>query len=151
MIHTYTGRNMDKNVLTKNDIKLLSQNPSVENKGNTARKVTVYYNGGKITEKGLRLAEDIFRIMVEDIEIKVREILSDSLKNCKEIPRDIAFKLINDKTSVAVPFIKHYANLTKEDLISILEMQNIDKQKAVAERQNLSEDISQYIVDKCPE
>ena len=77
---------MDKNVLTKNDIKLLSQNPSVENKGNTARKVTVYYNGGKITEKGLRLAEDIFRIMVEDIEIKVREILSDSLKNCKEIP-----------------------------------------------------------------
>ena len=79
---------MDKNVLTANDIKLLSQNPSVENKGNTARKVTAYYDGGRITERGLKLAEDIFRIMVEDIEVKVREILSDSLKNCKSIPRD---------------------------------------------------------------
>ena len=142
---------MDKNVLTANDIKLLSQNPSVENKGSTARKVTAYYDGGLITERGLKLAEDIFRIMVEDIEVKVREILSDSLKNCKSIPRDVAFRLINDQASVAVPFIKHYANLTREDLISILEMQNIDKQKAVAQRQNLSEDISQYIVDKCPE
>ena len=110
---------MDKNVLTSNDIKLLSQNLSVENKGNTARKVTAYYEGGQITEKGLKLAEDIFRIMVEDIEVKVREILSDSLKNCKSIPRDIAFKLINDQASVAVPFIKHYANLTREDLMSI--------------------------------
>ena len=151
MINQHIGCAMDKNVLTINDIKLLSQNPSVENKSNTVRKVTAYYDGNQITERGLRLAEDIFRIMVEDIEIKVREILSDSLKNCKNIPRDIAYKLINDKNSVAVPFIKHYANLTKEDLISILEMQNIDKQKAVAERPNLSEDISQYIVDKCPE
>ena len=142
---------MDKNVLTANDIKLLSQNPSVENKGSTARKVTAYYDGGLITERGLKLAEDIFRIMVEDIEVKVREILSDSLKNCKSIPRDVAFRLINDQASVAVPFIKHYANLTREELISILEMQNIYKQKAVAQRQNLSEDISQYIVDKCPE
>ena len=52
---------MDKNVLTANDIKLLSQNPSVENKGSTARKVTAYYDGGLITERGLKLAEDIFR------------------------------------------------------------------------------------------
>lgn len=79
---------MDKNVLTANDIKLLSQNPSVENKGSTARKVTAYYDGGLITERGLKLAEDIFRIMVEDIEVKVREILSDSLKKLqKHSPR----------------------------------------------------------------
>lgn len=142
---------MDNMLLTKDDIKILSQNRSVENKANTARKVTAYYNGNQITEKGLKLAEDIFRIMVEDVQVKVREILSDSLKNCKSIPRDIAFKLINDKESVAVPFIKYYANLTKEDMINILEMQSIDKQKAVAQRKNLSEDISQYIVDKCPE
>ncbi len=142
---------MDSALLTKNDIKILSQNRSVENKSNTVRKITAYYNGDKITERGLKLAEDIFRLMVEDVEVKVREILSDSLKNCKNIPHDIAAKLINDQNSVAVPFIKYYANLTREDLISILEMPNIDKQKAVAQRQNLSEDISQYIVDKCPE
>lgn len=142
---------MDKNRLTKEDVKNLSQNPSVENKAVTVQKITAYYSGSKITERGLRLAEDIFRIMVEDVEIKVREILSESLKNCKNIPKDIAYKLINDKNSVAIPFIKYYANLTKEDLINILEAQNIDKQKAVAQRKNLSEDISQYIAEKCPE
>lgn len=142
---------MDKNLLTKEDIKNLSQNPSVEMKSITARKVSSYYNGSQITERGLRLAEDIFRIMVEDVEIKVREILSESLKNCKKIPKDIAYKLINDKNSVAIPFIKYYTNLTKEDLMAILEVQNIDKQKAVAQRKNLSEDISQYIAEKCPE
>lgn len=142
---------MDKNLLTTEDIKNLSQNPSVEMKSITAKKVTSYYNGTQITERGLRLAEDIFRIMVEDVEVKVREILSESLKNCKNIPKDIAYKLIRDKNSVAIPFIKYYTNLTKEDLMAILEAQNIDKQKAVAQRKNLSEDISQYIAEKCPE
>ena len=125
---------MDKSKLPLEDVKNISQNPTVENKTDTVLKVTAYYNGSKITEKGLRLAEDIFRIMVEDVAVKVREILSESLKNCKNIPKDIANKLINDKNSVAIPFIKNYTNLTKEDLISILEAQNIDKQKAVAQR-----------------
>ena len=137
--------------LTKQDILALAKAPTIENKGLTIQKVSSYYNGDNISERGLKLAEDIFRIMVEDIEVKVREILSESLKNCKNIPQDITYKLIHDKNSVAIPFIKYYENLTKEDLISILDAQNINKQKAVAERKNLSEDISQYIVDKCPE
>ena len=67
--------------------------------------------------------------MVADVQVKVREVLSESLKNCKTLPRDIILKLINDQDSVAVPFIKYYANLTNEDLISILEAQSISKQK----------------------
>lgn len=142
---------MNKLELSKQDIERLSQDLSVENKTLTAQKISTYYNGKDISERGRKLAEDIFRIMVEDIQIKVREILSESLKNCKSLPRDIVLKLINDQESVAVPFIKYYDDLTDEDLISILEAQNINKQKAVALRKGLSEDISQYIVDKCPE
>lgn len=142
---------MSKIALNKQDVEKLAKDPSAENKALTAQKVTSYYNDGNITEKGLKLAEDIFRIMVEDVEIKVREVLSESLKNSKSVPRDITLKLIQDKDSVAVPFIKYYANLTKEDMISILEAQNLNKQKAVAQRKNLSEDISQFIAEKCPE
>lgn len=137
--------------LTKQDIDRLSRDLSVENKSVTAQKVSAYYNGTDISERGRKLAEDIFRLMVADVQVKVREVLSESLKNCKTLPRDIILKLINDQDSVAIPFIKYYANLTNEDLISILEAQSISKQKAVAQRKNLSEDISQYIVDKCPE
>ncbi len=142
---------MSKLELSKKDIERLSQDLSVENKALTAQKVSAYYDGKDISEKGRKLAEDIFRIMVEDVQIKVREVLSESLKNCKSIPRDIVLKLINDQDSVAIPFIKYYDNLTDEDLINIIEAQSINKQKAVALRKGLSADVSQYIVDKCSE
>ena len=142
---------MNKLELSQKDVETLSHDLSVENKALTAQKVSAYYDGKDISEKGRKLAEDIFRIMVEDVQVKVREVLSESLKNCKSIPRDIVLKLINDQESVAVPFIKYYDNLTDEDLITIIEAQNVSKQKAVALRKGLSADVSQYIVDKCSE
>lgn len=142
---------MNKLGLSKKDVEKLSHDLSVENKALTAQKISAYYDGKDISERGRKLAEDIFRIMVEDVQLKVREVLSESLKNCKSIPRDIVLKLINDQDSVAVPFIKYYDNLTDEDLINIIEAQNVSKQKAVALRKGLSADVSQYIVDKCSE
>ncbi len=142
---------MNKLGLSKKDVEKLSHDLSVENKALTAQKISAYYDGKDISERGRKLAEDIFRIMVEDVQLKVREVLSESLKNCKSIPRDIVLKLINDQDSVAVPFIKYYDNLTDEDLINIIEAQNVSKQKAVALRKGLSADVSQYIVDKCAE
>ena len=142
---------MNKLELSQKDVETLSHDLSVENKALTAQKVSAYYDGKDISEKGRKLAEDIFRIMVEDVQVKVREVLSESLKNCKSIPRDIVLKLINDQESVAVPFIKYYDNLTDEDLITIIGAQNVSKQKAVALRKGLSADVSQYIVDKCSE
>lgn len=139
------------NTLTSADVVKLSQDYSTENKIITVQKISTYYNGNTLTDQGLRLAEDIFRILVKDIEIKVREILSDSLKKARNIPKDIVESIINDHDSVAIPFIKYYESFSKEDLLQILEYQSINKQKAVAERQNLSEDISQFIVERCPE
>lgn len=86
------------------DVNRLSHDLSVENKAAAAQKISAYYDGTDISERGRKLAEDIFRIMVEDVQVKVREVLSESLKNCKSIPRDITVKLINDQDSVAVPF-----------------------------------------------
>ena len=116
---------MNKLELSKQDVERLSHDLSVENKALTAQKISAYYDGKDISERGRKLAEDIFRIMVEDVQIKVREVLSESLKNCKSIPRDIVLKLINDQDSVAVPFIKYYDNLTDEDLITILEISSL--------------------------
>ena len=138
-------------MLTRDDISKLSKNPSAENKAAATKKIGAFYNTPSISEHSRFLAEDIFRILVKDVEVKVREALSDSLKNCHNIPEDIVKKLINDTESVSLPFIRYYSDLTQEDIISILDAQNINKQKAVALRKNLSYDISQYIAEKCPE
>ncbi len=142
---------MDKNQLTSQDVKNLSKNLQTENKSVVAQKVSAYYNGRTVTPKGLRLAEDIFRIMVRDVEAKVRQVLAESLKNTHNLPEDIVQSVIKDTDAVAVPFIKYYADLNAEDLIKILDIPSINKQKAVAQRLNLPNEISEYIVERCPE
>ena len=137
--------------LNREDVLKLAENHSAEMRSKTAQKVSQFYNSPNLSPKEIKLAEEIFRIMVEDVEDKVREILSESLKNSKDIPKDIVNKLISDKDSVAIPFIKYYRNLTKEDLYNIIDAHNLEKQKAVAGRKNISEDVSDYIVDKCNE
>lgn len=142
---------MNRAPLNRQDIERLSATPGVEAKSIVAQKVSAYYNGSVVTPKGMKLAEDIFRIMVRDVELKVRQVLAESLKHCHNLPHDIVSSVIQDSDSVAVPFIKYYSNLSNDDLLKILSVTGINKQKAVAERLNLPHEISQYIVDKCPE
>lgn len=137
--------------LSNEDVEKLSQNRSTENKILTVQKLSSLYSMPNISIRERKLAEDIFHLMVQDVEIKVRQILSECLKKSKDIPQDLVLKLINDENSVSVPFIKYYEGLTNNELIGILNAQNIDKQKAVAQRRNLSNEISAYIVDRCPE
>lgn len=137
--------------LSREDVVKLSASRSAENKITTVQKLSSLYSSPNISLRERKLAEDIFRIMVEDVEIKVRQILSECLKNSKNIPQDLVIKLINDEDCVSIPFIKYYEGLTDNELIEILNARNIDKQKAVAQRRNLSNEISAYIVDKCPE
>ena len=138
-------------VLTEKDIISLSKNPTATAKAEAVKKITVYYNGKELTPRGRKLAEDIFRLMVHDVETKVREALSTSLKDSHNVPKDVISKIINDKENISIPFIKYYENLDNEDLINIIEAQNIEKQKAVAQRRNLNEDVSDYIANKCNE
>lgn len=135
--------------LSQDDVAKLAQSPSAENKIETVNKLSVLYNQPDISLTERKLAEDIFRLMVVDVEIKVRQILSECLKNSKDIPHDLVQKLINDENSVSIPFIKYYEGLSDRDLLGIINAQNVDKQKAVAQRRNLSGDVSDYIVNKC--
>lgn len=142
---------MDKPHLTSQDVKNLSSKPQLDTKAVVAQKVSAYYNGATVTPKGMKLAEDIFRIMVRDVEVKLRQVLAESLKNCHNLPDDIVSSVIRDTDTVAIPFIKYYADLNNDDLIKILNIPSVNKQKAVAQRLNLPNEISAYIIEKCPE
>lgn len=138
--------------LTQEDVKALSKGQSVENKSSTIKKVAHYYTSqGELSKKGMQLAEDIFRIMLRDVEVKVRSVLSESIQNSSNLPKDIVQQIISDCETVSIPFITFYKDLSNEDLISILETQNVNKQNAVANRDNLPEEISHAITEICPE
>lgn len=141
---------MSELILSKKDVLSLSQDLSVTAKTETIKKIGMYYNdtdGLSLVER--QIAEEIFRIMVEDVEVKVREALVDSIKDSGSIPEDVILAIVNDENSVSIPFIREYKNLNDTDLVSILKSQNIDKQKAVAMRKRLSSSVSHYIASEC--
>lgn len=138
--------------LTNKDIEALRKGQSFENKSSTIRKVSHYYtNNENKSLTGKQLAEDIFRIMIRDIEVKIRSILADSLKNSRNLPKDIVHTIISDVEAVSTSFIRYYHDLSDLDLIGIIESNNIKKQKAVASRYNLSKEVSHFICEWCSE
>ena len=140
---------MDEDNLNNQDVINLAENPSIDNKSLIAEKITALYNSPHITPILAKLSEDIFRIMIKDTEIKVRQALASCLKNCSYLPLDIIENILNDNDSVAIPFIQYYEALTDDDLIKIINSQNPNRQKAISLRHNISYNLSDYIVNNC--
>lgn len=142
---------MNEETLNRHDVAILAKKTNVETKSTIASKVASYYQTSKISPQEAKIAEDIFRIMVRDTEVIVREVLSESLKKCTHLPQDIIESIISDCDSVALPFIQYYKSLSNDDLIKILNTPSIERQKAVSKRHNLSNEVSNYIAEKCSE
>jgi len=134
-------------VLSQADVMALLEDSSGTKRAETARKIAIEFNQAKLTEIQRRLAEDIFRLMVKDAEIRVREALSSNLKSNPLVPRDVAVSMAQDVTSVALPVLQYSEVLTDEDLVAIIRSQDTEKQVAIASRASVSEAVSDAIVD----
>jgi len=135
------------NHLSQADVAKLLTDPSSENRVETARKVSAQFTDATMGPKERALIEDIFKVMVKDVEVRVREALSDSLKDNPDIPREIALSLANDVSEVALPIIEFSEVLSDEDLIEIVSSKGEDHQMAVARRDNVSERVSEALVE----
>ena len=133
--------------LTAADVTRLIDDPSAENRTDTAEKVASQFHDGALTDAERQIAADIFRTMVEDAEVRVREALSTNLKQCADLPRDIARSLAADVVSVAVPMLQFSEVLTDDDLIEIVAEDNTETQKAIARRETVSEGVADALVD----
>jgi hypothetical protein len=66
--------------LTMDDVKQLKTDPSPAVRAGTAAKLAQHFNAIPFAPAELALAEQIFRIMVRDAEVRVREALSANLR-----------------------------------------------------------------------
>ncbi|MEM7569474.1 MAG: DUF2336 domain-containing protein [Pseudomonadota bacterium] len=110
-------------------------------------KVSASFAGGSLSPSERALAEDIFRAMARDVEVRVRHAMMDALKDSPDVPRDVAMKMATDVAEVAVPFLEMTTVLTDEDLIEIIRSQGQDHQIAVARRSSVSEAVSDALVE----
>jgi uncharacterized protein (DUF2336 family) len=133
--------------LSKSDVQALLDDPSGESRRRTAAKLAAQYGGGALTAEERRIAEDIIRVMARDVEQGVRETLSQQLKDCPGLARDIAVTMAAEVESVSLPVIRYSSVLTDDDLVEIVRSQGAAQQTAVAQRANVSELVADALVD----
>lgn len=131
------------------DVKRLASDPSPTARVGTAVKLAQEFSAGRFSAAELKLAENIFRIMVKDAEVRVREALSANLKHNPNVPRDVAVTLAQDVESVSVPMLSFSDVLTADDLVQIISSQtSLGKMDAIAGRRAVPAAVSHALVEK---
>jgi len=133
--------------LDSSDVVRLLTEPKAENRAVAASKVSEQFSAGNLSDEERKIAEEIFKIMVKDAEVRVREALSESLKSSDSIPHDVAVTLANDVKEVSMPMLEFSEVLTDEDLVEIIKSQDSDAQQAIASRSNVSANLADTIVE----
>ena len=133
--------------LTQDDVARLMADPSSEVRAETTAKIASQFSTEALSPAERKIAEDIFRKLAKDVELRVREALASHLKNSPELPHDVAMALAKDVDSVSLPMIKFSEVLTDEDLIEIVRGQGAAKQVAVAQRPSVSSRVADALVD----
>jgi uncharacterized protein (DUF2336 family) len=134
-------------ILTEADVQRLMQSPSGDIRAETAEKVAFAFQTGVLSPTERQLAEAIFRVMMKDVEVMVREALARNLKASPDLPKDVALSLAKDVESVALPVLEFSMVLSDAELIEIVRSAGADKQTAIARRAEVSTAVAEALVD----
>ena len=135
--------------LNTSDVTRLLSDPSAETRAETAAKVADEFGTGGLSDGERAIAEEIFRVMAKDVELLVRETLSQSIQHIPDVSSDIARVLAEDKNdSVALPILEFSKALSDDDLIDILDTAKPNRQVAIAHRESVSAVVSDAIVER---
>ncbi len=133
--------------LTQDDVAKLMANPSAEVRAETTAKIASQFEVEALSPAERKIAEDIFRKLVKDVEVRVREALAAHLKNSPDLPHDVAMALARDVDSVSLPMLKFSEVLTDEDLVEIVRDHGATKQVAIAQRPSVSSRVAGALID----
>ena len=85
----------------------------------------------------LELAVDVLTVLARDIQEQVRAAVAKSVMSSSLLPRNLACQLANDVETVALPILKAAKVLSDNDLIRIVKDGNLEKQLAIAGREEV--------------
>lgn len=138
---------MSRATLTEEDVRKLLSNPSGVTRAETAAKIAGDFGAGTLSPTERVLAEEIFRLLVRDAEVRVREALAKNLRNNPNLPHDVAMALARDVDSVALPVLRYSEVLTDSDLLELVHGADAEKLEAIAGRSHVSEPVSDALVE----
>lgn len=131
---------------SKASVERLRRSPDSRARAETAASVGSAFSEGGMNERERRLAVEIIEQLAVDVERQVREALCEHVMHCPFLPKSVAQTLANDVESVALPVIRNSHVLNDDDLIAIVHEGSHAKQIAVAERKQVTPEVSSALV-----
>lgn len=134
--------------MTPEDVSRLAREPSPNVREGLAAKIAQGYHAGHFSGKELRIAEEIFRLLLRDAEKRVRKALAENLRYNHHVAHDIIWQLANDTPDVAVAVLEFSSVLTEDDLIAIVRStREMAKLTAIARRESISEALADTLLE----
>ncbi len=135
-------------ILTASDVERLLKDDSADSRASVLEKVARNYNAESFGERERDIAEHIFRLLMKDTTLRVRETLAERIKENPNIPRDIVWHMANDVDSVSLPVLASTEVLSDSDFVKIIEAtRDLDKLTTISKRANVSERVSDALVE----
>jgi uncharacterized protein (DUF2336 family) len=127
------------------------QSGSREKRVETLQRITdLFLDGaGRYSDKHLELFDDVFGLLIEEIESKARAELSSHLAPVSNAPVKVLRTLANDDDiTVAGPVLKHASRLPEADLISVAQTKSQAHLQAISLRCALNEAVTDVLVKR---
>lgn len=140
-------RGMMTQRLSEADVNRLLHERTDNARAETASKLASHYGSSEMSDSERAMAEEIFRIMVQDAAVLVRQSLADQLADSGTVPHDVALTLAKDLDEVALPMLQKSTILTDEDLVEIVRASGSNKQIAIAQREHVHESVAAALVE----
>lgn len=135
-------------ILTASDVERLLKDDSADSRASVLEKVARNYNAESFGERERDIAEHIFRMLMKDTALRVRETLAERIKENPTVPRDIVLHMANDVDSVALPVLAVTEVLSDSDFVKIIEAtRDMEKLTTISKRANVSERVSDALVE----
>lgn len=135
--------------LSAEDVSRLLKDTSPDTRIDMTGRIGNAYNAAGLTPQEILIAEQIFRLLLRDTELKVRATLAEYVKDSPAIPRDIVLKLARDVEEVALPVLQFSEVLSDDDLIELIRAtQDQPRFLAISKRRSVSDSVTGTLIEK---
>lgn len=136
-------------ILTEEEVRGLIEDKTSDTRADITGRIAASYSKVLLNDEERKIAEQIFRLLVRDTEIKVRSSLAQNLKESALIPKDIVMSMVNDVNEVALPILEYSQVLSDTDLLDIMYATKENSRfLAISKRETLSEVVSDTLAHR---
>jgi len=135
-------------MISRDMVQALLENPSEENRERSVMQLTEVFKARAAKGRAATMLEEVIRIFAHDAAVRVRKAVSEQLQHDPLLPQDVAVSLAHDVDDVAIPILRFSRALSDDDLAEIVAKEGQTKLFAIANRENLCEDLSDALIDR---